>query len=141
MLTPVHARLVLVEFLPLVIVLAGDAVGGLDIDNRLPVPGPTGEPPTETDDLMANREAKHGDPAWPQALDRLDEGVVLRLADELLDMAVGRSPYDEWYVLTRLHGNELLKWRLTLGLRSIWYRRKPERLSALCSGAPSSAGS
>jgi hypothetical protein len=108
-----------VDILRLVIVLAGDAIGGLDIDDRLPAPGSTAEPPAEADDLLANRQPKHGGSARPQALDLLNEGVVLRLADEVLDMEVGLSPYDKWYVLTGLHGSELLGWRLTLGLRSI----------------------
>jgi hypothetical protein len=112
LLTPVFARL-----LRPIIALASDAEGGLDFDNRLPAPGPTTEPPAEADDLLADRQAKHGNPARPQALDRLDKGIVLRLADALLNIAV-RSPYDDWYVLIGLHGSELLKWRLTLGLRS-----------------------
>ena len=112
MLAPVFARL-----LRPIIALAGDAIGGLDLDNRLLAPGPTREPPAETDDLLADCQAKHGTLARPQALDRPDKGIVLRLADALLDIVV-RSPYDDWYVLTGLHGSELLKWRLTLGLRS-----------------------
>ena len=100
MLTPVHARLVLFEVLPPFIALAGESVGGGDIDDWLASLRAAGEPASETDDLLADRDAETGDSARAPALDRLDEGIALRLADEILDIGVRRSPYDEWDVLT-----------------------------------------
>ena len=57
MLTPVHARLVLCEVLRPFIVLAGEAVRGLDLDDGLPALRTTGEPAAETDDVLADRDA------------------------------------------------------------------------------------
>ena len=57
LLTPVHARLVLYEVLRPFIVLAGEAVRGLDLDDGLPALRATGEPSTETDDVLADRDA------------------------------------------------------------------------------------